>query len=107
MKEQELIALLNDLSLEEKVMQLVQLPGVAYESGAAVTGLLNDTAKARTLRLAGSTLGIWGAEKLNRLQRQYMENHPHHIPLLMMLDVIHGHKTVFPCPLGQGATFDP
>ncbi|MBQ6256406.1 MAG: hypothetical protein IJJ60_07450 [Clostridia bacterium] len=107
MKEQELIALLNDLSLEEKVMQLVQLPGVAYESGAAVTGLLNDTAKARTLRLAGSTLGIWGAEKLNRLQRQYTENHPHHIPLLMMLDVIHGHKTVFPCPLGQGATFDP
>ena len=107
MTEQDLKALLNDLSLEEKVMQLVQLPGVAYESGAAVTGLLNDTAKARTLRLAGSTLGIWGAEKLNRLQRQYMEDHPHHIPMLMMLDVIHGHKTVFPCPLGQGATFDP
>ncbi|MBR4538333.1 MAG: beta-glucosidase BglX [Clostridia bacterium] len=107
MKEQELIALLNDLSLEEKVMQLVQLPGVAYESGAAVTGLLGDAAQSRTLRLAGSTLGIWGAEKLNRLQRQYMENHPHHIPLLMMLDVIHGHKTVFPCPLGQGASFDP
>lgn len=107
MTEQELTALLNDLSLEEKVMQLVQLPGVAYESGAAVTGLLNDTAKARTLRLAGSTLGIWGAEKLNRLQKEYMENHPHHIPLLMMLDVIHGHKTVFPCPLGQGAAFDP
>ena len=107
MTEQALKVLLNDLSLEEKVMQLVQLPGVAYESGAAVTGLLNDTAKARTLRLAGSTLGIWGAEKLNRLQKEYMENHPHHIPLLMMLDVIHGHKTVFPCPLGQGAAFDP
>ena len=107
MKEQELTALMNDLSLEEKVMQLVQLPGVAYESGAAVTGLLGGAAQSRTLRLAGSTLGIWGAEKLNRLQRQYMENHPHHIPLLMMLDVIHGHKTVFPCPLGQGASFDP
>ena len=107
MKERELIALLNDLSLEEKVMQLVQLPGVAYESGAAVTGLLGDAAQSRTLRLAGSTLGIWGAEKLNRLQKEYMENHPHHIPMLMMLDVIHGHKTVFPCPLGQGATFDP
>ncbi len=107
MKEQELTALLNDLSLEEKVMQLVQLPGVAYESGAAVTGLLGDQAQSRTLRLAGSTLGIWGAEKMNRLQRQYMENHPHHIPMLIMLDVIHGHKTVFPCPLGQGATFDP
>ena len=107
MTEQALKALLNDLSLEEKVMQLVQLSGVAYESGAAVTGLLHDAAKSRTLRLAGSTLGIWGAEKLNRLQKEYMENHPHHIPMLMMLDVIHGHKTVFPCPLGQGASFDP
>jgi beta-glucosidase len=107
MTEQALKALLNDLSLEEKVMQLVQLPGVAYESGAAVTGLLYDAAKSRALRLAGSTLGVWGAEKLNRLQKEYMENHPHHIPMLMMLDVIHGHKTVFPCPLGQGASFDP
>ena len=107
MKERDLIALLNDLSLEEKVMQLVQLPGVAYESGAAVTGLLGSQTPAQTLRLAGSTLGVWGAEKLNRLQKAYMEKHPHHIPLLMMLDVIHGHKTVFPCPLGQGASFDP
>ena len=107
MKEQALITLLNDLSLEEKVMQLVQLPGVAYERGAAVTGLLGGKANAQTLRLAGSTLGVWGAEKLNRLQKEYMENHPHHIPMLMMLDVIHGHKTVFPCPLGQGASFDP
>ena len=107
MQEQKLTALLHELSLEEKVMQLVQLPGVAYESGAAVTGLLGGKARTQTLRLAGSTLGVWGAEKLNRLQRDYMENHPHHIPLLMMLDVIHGHKTVFPCPLGQGASFDP
>ena len=107
MKEQDLKALLNDLSLEEKVMQLVQLPGVAYETDAAVTGLLGGKTAPQTLRLAGSTLGIWGAEKLNRLQKEYMENHPHHIPLLMMLDVIHGHKTIFPCPLGQGATFDP
>ena len=107
MTEQELTALLHDLSLEEKVMQLVQLPGVAYESGAAVTGLLGGAVPSRTLRLAGSTLGVWGAEKLNRLQKEYMENHPHHIPMLMMLDVIHGHKTVFPCPLGQGAAFDP
>ena len=88
MTEQELMALLNDLSIEEKVMQLVQLPGVAYESGAAVTGLLGEKTNDQTLRLAGSTLGIWGAEKLNRLQRQYMEKHPHHIPLLMMLDVM-------------------
>ncbi|MDD6615719.1 MAG: beta-glucosidase BglX, partial [Lachnospiraceae bacterium] len=32
---------------------------------------------------------------------------PHHIPMLFMLDVIHGMKTVFPMPLAQGAAFDP
>lgn len=35
-----------------------------------------------------------------------MENSPITF-LLFMLDVIHGFKTVFPCPLGQGASFSP
>ena len=36
-----------------------------------------------------------------------MENHPHHIPLLFMGDVINGMETIFPIPLGQGCTFHP
>lgn len=36
-----------------------------------------------------------------------MRKHPHHIPLLFMLDVINGFKTIFPIPLGQGAAFEP
>ena len=31
----------------------------------------------------------------------------HHIPMLFMLDIINGFKTIFPIPLGQGATFEP
>ena len=106
MKTEDLKKLLEDMSLEEKVMQLVQIPGSEFEKDAAVTGLSENASSDRAKSLVGSTLGVWGAEKVIALQKKYIENHPHHIPLLFMLDVIHGHKTVFPCPLGQGATFD-
>ena len=106
MKTEDIKKLLAEMSLEEKVMQLVQIPGSEFEKDAAVTGLSENTSSDRAKSLVGSTLGVWGADKVIELQKKYLENHPHHIPLLFMLDVIHGHKTVFPCPLGQGATFD-
>lgn len=107
MKQEALDKLLQDMSLEEKVLQLVQLPGSEYEDTAEITGVERGGTSARTRQLAGSTLGLWGRERLIRIQKQYMAAHPHHIPMLFMLDVIHGHRTVFPCPLAQGATFDP
>ena len=106
MKKSDLLELLKDMSLEEKIMQLVQLPGSTFEEGAAVTGLADDEALKKLKTLAGSTLGLHGTDKIIKIQKEYIENHPHHIPLLFMLDVIHGHKTVLPCPLAQGATFD-
>lgn len=107
MDREKLQALLKDMSLEEKIMQLVQLPGQTFEEDAAVTGLA-DMEKAKKLKsLAGSVLGLHGADKIKSIQKEYMDKHPHHIPLMFMLDVIHGHDTVFPCPLAQGATFDP
>ena len=107
MKKSDLEALLKDMSLEEKIMQLVQLPGQAFESDAAMTGIASKEASDRIKSLAGSTLSICGAEKIKKIQKEYMDRHPHHIPMLFMMDVIHGHKTVFPCPLAQGATFEP
>ena len=100
-------ALLHDMSTEEKVMQLVQIPGSEYEADAEITGVERGRVKENVRRLAGSTLGIWGSKRLRKVQERYISEHPHHIPLMFMLDVIHGHKTVLPCPLGQGATFDP
>ena len=100
-------ALLNDMSIEEKVMQLVQIPGSEYEADAEITGIDRGQVNDNVKRLAGSTLGVWGSKRLRKIQEQYIKEHPHHIPLMFMLDVIHGHKTVLPCPLGQGATFDP
>ncbi|MBO4899079.1 MAG: glycoside hydrolase family 3 C-terminal domain-containing protein, partial [Lachnospiraceae bacterium] len=107
MEKKALEALLDEMSLEEKVMQLVQIPGSEYEAGAEITGIERGGISENVKNLAGSTLGIWGGKSLKKIQEQYIKEHPHHIPLMFMLDVIHGHKTVLPCPLGQGASFDP
>ena len=85
----------------------MQVPGWTFEKNAAVTGIADNPATEKATRLAGSTLGVYGADKVKAIQDEYIKNHPHHIPMLFMLDVIHGHDTVFPCPLAQGATFEP
>ena len=107
MTTQELRQLLSELSLEEKIGQLVQMPAY-FQSGGHITGpagemgITNDD-----LRLAGSYLSIVGAADVEKLQREYMANHPHHIPLIFMADIINGYRTVFPIPLAQGCTFQP
>lgn len=108
MTERDLTTLLQDMSLEEKVNQLVQLPGAYFQPDALTTGNLEKFEKLETVvKQAGSTLGLYGAKVLKELQKKQMKSQPHHIPMLFMLDVIHGYKTVFPCPLGEGATFAP
>ena len=69
MDREKLQALLKDMSLEEKIMQLVQLPGQTFEEDAAVTGLA-DMEKAKKLKsLAGSVLGLHGADKIKAIQK--------------------------------------
>ena len=102
MEKKELEKLLEKLSLEEKAGQLVQLMGNFYESDVehVLTGPGKDLGLTEeNIHLAGSILGTYGAETLKKIQDNYMEHHPHHIPLLFMMDVIHGMKTIFPMPL--------
>lgn len=110
MEKEKLRELLEDMSLEEKVGQTLQLMGAFYQSDAE--GVLTGPARelgigAEDIRLAGSILGTYGADTLKKIQKDYMEQQPHHIPMLFMMDVIHGMKTIFPMPLAQGATFEP
>lgn len=108
MKQEDLKKLLCSMSLEEKINQLSQLTGSLYLEGAELTGPLKEQGiTEKEMQLAGSVIGTFGAETVKKLQERYMEKQPHHIPLLFMMDVINGFKTVFPIPLGQGATFEP
>jgi len=108
MELQKLRELFNDLSFEEKVGQLTQVAGNLYGQDALVTGLL-DTFQIsdEALRLSGSVLSTQGAKLLHDLQDENMAKQPHHIPQIFMLDIINGFQTIYPVPLGQGATFNP
>ena len=108
MTEQKLTELLRDMSLEEKVNQMSQVTGGFFNGEIVATGPMADKGFTEdNVNLAGSVIGSMGAETLKNIQKKYMEKHPHHIPLLFMLDVINGYKTVFPIPLAQGASFEP
>ncbi|MCF0242005.1 MAG: glycoside hydrolase family 3 C-terminal domain-containing protein, partial [Treponema sp.] len=109
MNEEKLKTLLNDMSLDEKIGQMLQVSGLFYGDDDALTtgGLDYFTATSEELLRAGSILSISGADKLKRLQTRMMEKQPHHIPLIFMLDIINGYETIFPVPLAQGASFNP
>ena len=110
MKQTDLEKLLADMSLKEKVDQMLQLSGAFYlgDENSVLTGPANDMGIGKEdLEMAGSILGAAGADTMKKLQDDYMAKQPHHIPMLFMMDVIHGMKTIFPAPLAQGATFDP
>jgi len=107
-EERKLEQLLKDMSLEEKIDQLLQVGGYYFEEEGAITGPQNQAGfTQQEIDYAGSILGISGAEKLIRIQKKYMEKQPHHIPLIFMADIINGFQTIFPIPLAQGCSFEP
>ncbi|MBP3619003.1 MAG: glycoside hydrolase family 3 C-terminal domain-containing protein [Lachnospiraceae bacterium] len=108
MTELQLKELLADMSLGEKIEQLIQFHGGFYGDVKLITGPGHDyTIKPDQQWRIGTVLGEAGYEHLKNLQDGFMEKQPHHIPTIFMSDVIHGYKTIFPVPLGQGAGFDP
>ena len=110
MTDQELQELLGDMSLQEKIDQLLQLTTDFYgkTDRDVVTGPASQLGiSMEDIDLAGSVLNGTGAKALMQIQDAYMEKQTHHIPLLFMMDVIHGYRTIFPAPIAQGASFDP
>ncbi|MBY0113303.1 MAG: beta-glucosidase BglX [Phycisphaerales bacterium] len=102
--DQRALDLLQRMTLEEKVGQLVQ-----FSDGMATgpdrvkvdqTALLNKGG-------IGSLLNAVGAHKTNALQKIAVEKSRLGVPLLFGLDVIHGYRTTFPVPLGLSAAWDP
>ncbi|MDE5642587.1 MAG: glycoside hydrolase family 3 C-terminal domain-containing protein [Muribaculaceae bacterium] len=90
--------LLGKMTLEEKVGQLNQYTGSGYSA---------DMAGRVKAGMVGSILNEVDPETVNALQRDAVENSRLGIPLVFARDVIHGFRTIFPIPLGQGATWNP
>jgi len=97
-------ALLKKMTLDEKVGQLAQF-SAGFATGPGASNLKYDELVERGQ--VGSFLNVVGAEATNHYQRIAVEKTRLHIPLLFGLDVIHGHRTVFPAPLALAASWDP
>lgn len=107
MQPDDLKALLSQMTFEEKAGELLQLPATCFNS-ENVTGPASEMGiTVDHVRMAGSCLSVTGAKNIRQIQKTHIEEHPHHIPMLFMADVINGYQTVFPIPLAQGCTFDP
>ena len=108
MTQDKLIELLNDMTLDEKIGQMLQLTGNFFSDDGLATGPMQDmNLNESQVNCTGSILSTVGAKKLKDLQKSYMEKQPHHIPMIFMADVINGYRTVFPIPLAQGCSFNP
>lgn len=107
MLEKDLRNLLNDMSLEEKIGELSQMPGQFYSDTSPVTGVNASLKLAQEeIDVIGSAINVVGPELILKVQKEHIERHPHHIPMLFMLDIIHGFFTTFPIPLAQACSFD-
>jgi beta-glucosidase len=96
--------LLGAMTLQEKLGQLTMTA-----AGYAVTGpvIAGDSTESIKTGAIGNLLNLVGPGPVREMQRLAVEESRLKIPLLIGLDVIHGHRTLFPIPLGEAALFDP
>ena len=97
--DQQVIDLLQEMTLTEKIGQLNQLDA---SHGYAPDYLGDGLSEGRI----GSVLNAANVDVVNELQRIAVEESRLRIPLLVGRDVIHGFKTVMPIPLGQAASWN-
>ncbi len=96
--------LIERMTLEEKLGQLTMTAAGYAVTGPVIAGDSTDSIRNGTL---GNLLNLVGANHVHDLQRIAVEESRLGIPLLIGFDVIHGHRTLFPVPLAEAATFDP
>lgn len=105
--------LITMMTVDEKAGQL-SLMASAWGGGVATAlnppsngpGFDGQLDEVRQGRLTGVFNGN-GAEMARRMQSVAVKESRLKIPLLFAADVIHGHRTIFPVPVGEAAAFDP
>jgi beta-glucosidase len=101
--EQRVLALLANMTLDEKIGQLNQVTG-DISTGTPVNkdNLLNQIRAGQV----GSILSHTNFGNKRVLQETAVKESRLGIPLLFGFDVIHGYKTIFPIPLAQAASWN-
>lgn len=110
MSENKLLSLLEQMTLDEKISQLMQLATPffkgAKEQGQITGPMAEMGVTEETVQNSGSVLGASGAQEIINIQRTHLEENRLGIPLLFMSDIVHGFKTIFPVPLAIGCSWD-
>lgn len=97
-------SLLCAMTLPEKLGQLTMVAAGYAVTGPVIAGDSTESIRNGTI---GNLLNMVGAEHCHEMQRLAVEGSRLGIPLLIGLDIIHGHRTLFPVPLAEVASFDP
>ncbi len=109
MTDTELKKLLSQMTLDEKIGQLVQTNGALFlKDDSVLTGPSQEFGIPLDFRKnVGSILGFKNATNAKAIQKKHLEDDKNKIPMLFTTDVIHGCRTIYPIPLALGASFDP
>ncbi|GAA0373898.1 glycoside hydrolase family 3 N-terminal domain-containing protein [Bacillus horti] len=103
-------SLLQQMTLEEKIAQFMQLATHFYEgsfSAGQITGPMEEMGiRKETVLNSGSVLGASGAREIRSIQDAHLKENRLGIPLVMMADIVHGFETIFPVPLGIGCSWN-
>ncbi len=105
----DLKSLLSKMTLDEKLGQMSQFNTncLILDSEGGVTGpAMALSLTPEEIAATGSTLNFTGAAEMKKAQDEHIKADRLGIPLLFMQDVIHGFRTIYPIPLGMGASFD-
>ncbi|MBC8047098.1 MAG: beta-glucosidase BglX, partial [Fimbriimonadaceae bacterium] len=102
-KEEFINDLINIMTLEEKIGQMVLFTSDWAVTGPSIRENYIDDIKSGKV---GAIFNAYTAKYTRQLQQYAVENTRLHIPLLFGYDVIHGHKTIFPIPLGESCSWD-
>ena len=96
-------SVLRLMNLEEKIGQLTLFTSDMDQTGPFLRENYIEDIKAGRV---GAVFNAYTADYTRKLQRLTVEETRLGIPLLFGYDVIHGHRTIFPIPLGETASWD-
>jgi beta-glucosidase len=97
-------SLIAQMTLLEKLGQLTMTACSYAVTGPVIAGDSTEAIKAGSI---GNLLNLVGADHVREMQDLAIKHSRLKIPLLVGLDVIHGHRTLFPIPLAEAGLFDP
>lgn len=100
---QKIDSLLSEMTLEEKIGQLTLYTSDMDQTGAFLRPEYLEDVRSGSV---GAIFNAYGSEYTRELQEMAVNETRLGIPLLFGYDVIHGHRTIFPVPLGQAASWN-